>query len=280
MPRRRPPRHRRPTLAQQADRHDLYERAVQAPELDVAFFDKTFRRLRRRTALLLREDFCGTANVATAWCQSHPRRRAMGVDLDARVLAWGRTRHLDPDPSLAARVQLVEADVRDAGPWKADLTCALNFSYCVFKTRPELRDYFAAARAGLADDGLFVAELYGGTEAILELEDIDRKDGFTYHWHQARYDVLSHETCCHIHFSFPDGSRLDRAFTYDWRLWTLPELRELLCEAGFRRVRVYFEEMSEDDLDADGYLVGTGDYVEVRRAENQEAWLAYVVAEK
>jgi hypothetical protein len=28
---------------------------------------------------------------------------------------------------------------------------------------------------------------------------------------------------CHIHFDFEDGSRLERAFSYDWRLWSLPE---------------------------------------------------------
>jgi SAM-dependent methyltransferase len=278
MTRRRTSSRRAPTLAEQADRHDLYERAVQAPALDIAFFDRTFRLLRRRKPLLLREDFCGTANLAAAWCRSDPARRAIGVDLDPRVLEWGRARHLDPDPGISARVLLIGGDVREPRRPPADVACALNFSYCVFKTRAELRGYFEAAREGLVSDGLFVAELYGGTEAIVEIEDIDPKDGFTYHWHQARYDVISHDTCCHIHFSFPDGSRIERAFTYDWRLWTLPELRELLKEAGFSRVRVYFEEMSEDPGEGDS--VGSGVYVELERAENQEAWLAYVVAEK
>jgi hypothetical protein len=76
-----------------------------------------------------------------------------------------------------------------------------------------------------------------------------------------------------IHFDFRDGSRLERAFTYDWRLWTIPELRELLAEAGFREVQVWWETVDEDGD-------GTGDYEQVEHAENQEAWLVYLVAAK
>jgi hypothetical protein len=124
-----------------------------------------------------------------------------------------------------------------------------------------------------------VCEIYGGTEAVVEIEDVDRKDGFTYHWEQASYDPVTHETLCHIHFSFSDGSKMERAFTYDWRLWTIPEIREILLEAGFTRARVYWEEMEEDE-DDDDEMVGTGDFVEVEHAENQEAWLCYIVGER
>jgi hypothetical protein len=51
---------------------------------------------------------------------------------------------------------------------------------------------------------------------------------FTYLWEQALYDPVSGRLVCHIHFAFEDGSRLERAFSYDWRLWSLPEIRELL----------------------------------------------------
>ncbi len=46
------------------------------------------------------------------------------------------------------------------------------------------------------------------------------------------------ETLCHIDFKFEDGSVQKRAFSYDWRLWILPEIREVLAEAGFRRSTV------------------------------------------
>jgi hypothetical protein len=77
---------------------------------------------------------------------------------------------------------------------------------------------------------------------------------------------------CHIHFRFPDGSKLKRAFTYEWRIWTLPELRELLLEAGFASARVYWE--GEDD---DGE--GNGEFTETDEGTPDLAWVSYIVAE-
>ena len=51
---------------------------------------------------------------------------------------------------------------------------------------------------------------------------------------------------CHIHFKFKDGSRIKKAFSYDWRLWTLPEIREVMEEAGFSNTRVYWEDEDEE----------------------------------
>ena len=45
--------------------------------------------------------------------------------------------------------------------------------------------------------------------AITEEKELD---GFTYHWHQAKFDPVSNETLFYIHFKFDDGSRMDRAF--------------------------------------------------------------------
>ena len=36
---------------------------------------------------------------------------------------------------------------------------------------------------------------------------------------------------------------LRRAFRYDWRLWTVPELREMLLAAGFHDVRAWLRPM-------------------------------------
>ncbi len=272
------------TMAQLADRHELYQKAVQSPEADVEFFTDRFEQLRNRPALRLREDFCGTALLATTWCMSDPERSAVGVDLDGGTLGWGRERNIEPIlDELGERLELIEGDVRDAKAERADITCAMNFSYCVFTTRDTLRGYFEAARRGLKEDGIFIAELYGGTEAIDILEEERELDGFTYVWDQERYNPLDHSTTCHIHFDFEDGSRLKNAFTYEWRLWTIPELRELLLEAGFADVRVFWEEVEadedDDEDDDDAMMSGTGEYVEVTELdENQESWLVYLVA--
>ena len=274
---------RRPTKAERSDPFHLYESSVQRPEDDVAFFAETFRRLRGRAAKILREDFCGTAKLSLAWCKSAPGRRAVGVDLDEATLAWARRRNLTPyTRSLRGRLKLVHGDVLEVRDTRADVICAMNFSFCVFKERAQLARYLAAARDGLADDGLLFLELYGGTGAMEPVEEDRELNGFTYIWEQKRFDPITHETLCYIHFKFPDGSRLDRAFTYDWRLWTIPELRDLLLEAGYSKVRVFWATVDEDDTagSSDDMIYGDGDYVELDAVDQQYSWLVYVVGEK
>ncbi|TPV93129.1 MAG: class I SAM-dependent methyltransferase [Myxococcales bacterium FL481] len=266
---------RGPSIAARADRHELYEQAVQAPDNDLEFFSRVFEELQGRPARSLREDFCGTAQLAAMWCKLDPKNTAIGVDIDRDTLDWGKARHIDPDPELAQRIRLICGDVREPTGEQVDFACALNFSFCVFKTRDELRRYLEVAREGLVEDGLLFLELYGGTEAIVAYEEEREVDGFTYRWDQASFNPLTHDTVCHIHFAFPDGSKIERAFTYEWRLWTVPELRELLIEAGFSDVRFFWEEVGSDDDDDE--LEGTGEYFETTEVENQESWIVYVV---
>jgi hypothetical protein len=54
-----------------------------------------------------------------------------------------------------------------------------------------------------------------------------------------------------------------RAFVYDWRLWTLPEVLKLLEEAGFRESRAYVD-------------TGDGVYHQRRSFMNQPGWLAII----
>ena len=131
----------------------------------------------------------------------------------------------------------------------------------------------------LKPGGLFFMEMYGGSEARTELEDEREVENFIYVWDQDFYNPINHHTRCYIHFRFPDGSELQRAFTYEWRVWSLPELQELLVEAGFENVRVFWETVDEDEDDPD-MLTGTGEYEEVTEVENQDSWLVYVVGER
>lgn len=275
-------RHDPANMAASAELHTLYEKSVQTPETEIDFFTKTYTSLRGRMPLIMREDFCGTAFLSTEWCKSDPKRTALGVDLDHDTLEWGRRHHVDTAPAdVAERITLVEGNVLEPTGMKADVTCALNFSYCIFKTRDALREYFKVAHAGLKDDGILVLDLFGGTETMDVLEEereVDDED-FTYIWDQDRFNPITNEILCHIHFNFPDGSELREAFTYDWRLWQIPEIEELLIEAGFSRVRVYWEEFVESDDEEDDELEGTGEYYETREVENQESWVIYIVAE-
>jgi SAM-dependent methyltransferase len=269
------------TQAERADRHVLYQLSVQAPDFEIEFFEERYKELRGRRPKSLREDFCGTALLCVEWCKSHPKRTALGVDLCQDTLEWGMRHNLKPaGRNVTSRIELLRANVLDIHEPKVDVTCAMNFSYCVFKTRGALRHYFETVHQGLKKDGIFVLDLLGGTETMSEMEEereVEDKT-FTYIWDQAKFNPITHDFLCHIHFAFPDGSRLKRAYTYDWRLWTLPELREVLIEAGFARVHVFWEQFADDPQGGEDQ-VSTGEYKDTLKADNQEAWIAYIVAE-
>lgn len=261
------------TLADKADRHRLYENSVQDADAELDFVEREFRQLRGRNARYLREDFCGTASVATAWVCRHRQHRAIGVDLDPEVLAWGRAHHVNTLPKgERSRVTLMNEDVLKAATPPQDVILAMNFSYWIFKTRDALRQYFKSTRAALAEDGLFLLDCFGGYDAFRVLKERRELKGFTYVWDQASYNPVTGDLRCHIHYEFPDRSLLRKAFTYDWRLWTLPEIREVLAEAGFARTVVYWQGW-DDEADE-----GDGDYQPVETADADAGWIAYIAA--
>ncbi len=261
------------TQADLADPHDLYQRSVQDTETEIDFVLETWNALRDRPAGILREDFCGTANTACEWVRRDRNHYSIGVDIDSSVLDWGISHNLAVlDEDQQERVELHETDVLAVDCGIADIVLAMNFSYWLFKTREALLGYFRQVRAGLADDGLFILDAYGGYDAPRELEESRECDGFTYIWDQARFNPIDSCMTCYIHFEFDDGSRLDQAFAYDWRLWTLPELRELLLEAGFVRVDVYWEGTDEETGEGDGI------YEPAEVGDADAGWICYLVA--
>lgn len=261
-------------MADLADRHELYEASVQSVRDEVEFLESAFTELTGRKAVTMREDFCGTAAAACEWVRGRRRRQAVAVDIDPQVLAWGRERHVASlKPKERARVRLVEGDVRSAETGIVDIAVAFNFSWWTFKTRQDLLGYFRAVHDSLAEDGMFVLDIYGGSDAYDEQEEETDFGLFTYVWDQHAFDPVSARYICHIHFRFPDGSELPRAFSYDWRLWTLPETRELLAEAGFARSVVYWQGEDEDGEPS-------GEFSIVERGEADPAWIAYVAATK
>ena len=265
-----------PPLADKADKYALYQESVQSPEVDVHFFERVFRREYNRIPLLLREDFCGTAAVCGKWVASKRERTAIGVDLDPEPLAWGKAHNLAPlSDEARSRVTLLEADVRDQASVKAEVIGAQNFSFFGFHTRPQLLEYFRAAHRNLAAEGVLVLDVMGGAETYEEdHEEITEYSGFDYVWDQRRFDPITSHCDFAIHFRFKDGSALDNAFKYDWRLWTIPEIREVLAEAGYSRSDVYWESTDSDSGE------GNGIYVRRDHAEADPAWVAYVVGFK
>ncbi len=278
--------------AQYADRHDLYQRAVQCVEAEIDFVDRVYTSIRKKKAVWLREDFCGTANTSCEWVRRRAGNRAVGLDLHAPTLAWGIEHNLSQlTDEQRTRLELRQEDVLLAGPDAEgdgakpkgyDVVLAMNFSYWCFKERAVLLAYFKAVRESLGKDGVFFLDIFGGSDSMKEIQEprkIAARPGggygspsFTYVWDHYRYDPVSGDMTCYIHFRFGDGSEMKRAFKYDWRLWTIPEVLDVLADAGFGRRTVYWE-----GTDKKGK--GTGIFRPAKKGEACQSFIAYITAE-
>jgi cyclopropane fatty-acyl-phospholipid synthase-like methyltransferase len=262
------------TMADKADINVLYEQSVQCVESEIDFVDETFQQLRGRKAKLLREDFCGTANTSCEWIRRRKTNKAISVDLNDEVLGWGRKQKIGKlDKEQAKRITLINDNVLDVKTGKVDAALAMNFSYWIFEDRPTMIKYFKRIYKTLVDDGIFFLDAFGGYEAYQEMKERTEHDKFTYIWDQASYNPVTGHCQCYIHFKFKDGSKINKAFSYAWRLWSLPELTEMLTEAGFKAT-VYWEGTDEDTDEGDGI------FTPATEGEADAGWIAYIVAEK
>jgi SAM-dependent methyltransferase len=268
-----------------ADPHVLYENSVQGVESQLDMLERIFHKKRGRPMRTFREDFCGSAQLSVAWVGRSPEHRAWGVDIDEDTLDWCRAHHLSRLGEAATRVTLVHEDVCTATLPPVDVCCAFNFSFNIFKQRSRLLAYFRAVRNGLHDDGLFFIDEFGGpTSHTNVVEKRKVKDGatpdgrpletYTYVWEQKKYNPITHDVICHIHFHFQDGTRIRKAFTYPWRLWTLPELTDLLIEAGFQDTGIYLQGWDDRSNEPDGRFR--------RRTtlDDWDSWYGYIAALK
>lgn len=262
-------------MAATADRHKLYEDSVQDPQREIEFLQRLYRKLTGRRPMVLREDFCGTAQVCCQWVKMHQQHIAIGIDLDPRVLRWASRRNVAQlSREQTARLKLLNNNVLTVQTASADVIAAMNFSYYTFKTRHQLLQYFRHCRSGLSKNGVMFLDAFGGYDAYREMEETTKHGKFTYVWDQAKYDPVTGDMTCYIHFTFPDGSALRRAFRYEWRLWSLPEIKELLVEAGFSKILVYWEGTDVKSGE------GNGIFRPVKRGDADAGWIAYLIAQK
>ena len=270
----------KPTMAERADKFVCYQKSVQTPEHEVEFFEQAYREANgSKKPYSLREDFCGTFAICCDWVRANKKRTALGVDLCSETLQWGRDNNLSKlNPEQQSRIRLLEQDVRKKNRPQVDVLAAQNFSFWLFKTRPELLEYFRIARSNLKPGGVMVMDMMGGGDCYQE-DSVDKrtikkgKKGFQYWWEQASFNPVNADASFYISFKFADGSKLKRAFEYHWRFWTIPEVRELLKEAGFSESHVYWE---NDDEGSDTY----GTWSRGTDAPSNPSWICYIVAIK
>ena len=255
------------------DKYALYRKAVQSAENDVKFIRDTYKELKNKSPRLFREDFCGTFALSTEWIKLNPRHEAVGIDLDPEPMAYGRQHYLNHlKPEQQKRLKLLEANVLSPQLPKADIVAAMNFSYFCFKSRDLLKKYFANVHRSLSKDGMFLVDIFGGSQCFDAIEDTIRHEGFTYYWDQTNFDPVTNEALFHIHFRV-GGKKIEQVFTYDWRLWSIPEIRDIMEEVGFRKTHIYWEGTAKDGS-------GDGNFTRVDHGEACQSWIAYIVGEK
>ena len=213
------------------NKYDYYIQSVQAPEADIEFFDQAWKDLRKnpKDFVTLREDFCGTFLVCGEWVKSRKDRVAYGLDLDPEPLNYGEAHTLAKlNDDQKERLNCLQMNVLSPEAPKAQMVVANNFSYFIFKEREQLKEYFTSVHGKLTDDGLFVVDIFGGSQCHEPNEEETEHDGFSYFWDQDYFDPVTNHALFYIHFKRDGEKKREKVFTYDWRMWTIPELRELL----------------------------------------------------
>uniref|UniRef100_A0A1J3JXF2 Uncharacterized protein n=1 Tax=Noccaea caerulescens TaxID=107243 RepID=A0A1J3JXF2_NOCCA len=184
--------------------------------------------------------------------------------------------------SVDPEVESLEKDEPDS-LLKRDIVCAFNFSCCCLHKRAELVSYFKNAREALSKKGgIFVMDLYGGASAEGQLKLQRKFPTFTYTWEQAEFDIVSRKTRISLHYHLQKQNRKIRnAFSYSWRLWSLPEIKDCMEEAGFKSVHFWLREMPDasEMRRTDGFGAGRDiKYEQVKNFQQCDSWNAYIVA--
>lgn len=256
------------------DRYEHYKLAVQSPEVDCEFVSDTYKELKGKRPHDLREDFCGTFAICCAWVQRNRHNHAIGIDLDQEPIDYGRKHYLSAlRPEQQKRVQIHTGSVLTTKVRPVDVVAAFNFSFYLFKSRLMLRRYFQRALKGIRHDGILIVDCFGGKDCQAGNEEASKIGNFLYYWDQEGFNPVTGEATFHIHFKRKGERKREKVFTYDWRMWTIPEIREIMLEAGFKRTHVYWEGTTRA-----GY--GNGKFTRQETGEECDGWVAYVVGER
>ncbi|KAI9207740.1 uncharacterized protein BJ171DRAFT_491349 [Polychytrium aggregatum] len=259
----------------------------------------------------LREDFCGTAILCKEWCRGSVSRLAFGVDLDPAVIEYARSVVLSEGPE-SSRVRVVVGDVCTERQTlklpRVDIIAGLNYGVNYFHKRTQLMKYLTSSHEALKRGGILVVDLFGGSRMTSVGGRLFKRRfrNFTYYFEQEPYDIMTNIAQLHLHFRFPDGSWMKRAYSYTFRAYTIPEIRDAMEEAGFSSTHVWIakgaeqrevesaedemeDEVEREDSDADDQdssdLSNTGDGLyEYRQVAGQlqqmESWNAYIIGVK
>ena len=254
------------------DRYFYYKESVQSPEADISFFIQAYKSFYNKKPLSFREDFCGTFFLGTTWVKMSPQNQAFVVDHDKVPLSYGKAHHIPLlNQEEKKRLHIFHQSVLSSRLPGADIISVSNFSYFVFKKREMMLKYFKNVHQKLKKKGLFIIDIFGGSDVQQNNKEAVKHKNFTYYWEQSHFNPVDNCARFAIHFKRRGERKRRNSFIYDWRLWSMPEIKDILKEAGFSKSFVYME-----GFDKNGE--GTGSFRKRTRGDECETWIAYLVS--
>ncbi|QQE11073.1 hypothetical protein JD969_16455 [Planctomycetota bacterium] len=263
----------------------LYQHAVQHPDAEAEFLERIYMHYFDDTRpTTLREDFAGTCAISTSWVNMDQDNRALAVEIDYPTAVWADQNVTELLKDRAEDVIILVDDVINISEPQTDIVASLNFSALIYHKRKELVAYLKHARQSLTDQGIFVMDIFGGIgsttlgiqERSLQLHIPNHIDPqkVTYQWEQRSYNPDNHKIDCRIHFVLPNGTEMKDAFKYDWRLWSLNDLQEMMLEAGFDYSEIWCDKYDSFSNQSDNH------YLPAKNYPDRTDWIVYVVGIK
>lgn len=267
-------------MGKQYSKFELYEASVQDSDFELDFFQRVYKNAFGKKPISIREDFCSTFLNSVTWVKRNKNNVALAVDINPIPLDYGKKTHLRKlSWEQQERLHLFQANVLNIRTRPVDLITVSNFSIFFLKQRKDMLAYLKNCHATLKSKGAMIFDILGGEELPQSVEDVsDFKlaDGTKakYYWEHAKFNPITNEAMFYIHYKVKGQKKMNRVFSYDWRIWSISEFRDLLMEAGFDDVEVYWE---GDDPRGSG---GNGVFSKVTKAKSCPIWLAYIVGIK
>lgn len=238
------------------EKYNLYKLSVYNPgKIDIEGIKKLFIDLKTRNPSTFREDFCGVFDLSMEWVNSSVYHKATAIDLDNEPTEWSKGEHKYKQMSSNRqnRLTIINDDCRhvDIAPDSIDIAFAGNWSQQILKTRNDMIAYCKNVYDSLSEDGILMIDGITALGFPYEGEAESRVYKYNgcyykYIFEQDPVDPFTHLGQCKIHFI--KDNKIATPFHYPWRSWMLPEMTDILKDAGFKAVRM-FAYVDDDDLE-------------------------------
>lgn len=233
-----------------SDKFNLYQKSVQNVKIEVEFFRKCYRMIYNKVATKFREDFCSTALLSCEWVRNNVMNIAVGLDIDPEALAWGLENNVNNLNSGSDRIRLLNHNVLT--PYdekeKFEIICSLNYSHFLLTKRKDLFTYFNNVHKSLDNKGIFILDFYGGSHIYEDHKYQQEKSHHFYQFSGKQMNILNNQSLCSLNYKVGKNKFVPH-FKFDFRIYSIIEMKEILEEVGFKKFKLHIKEINEEDED-------------------------------